>query len=679
MNGSLNKKQFKKNIKNTRNKIIEALRIEDEEIIDPIVIEQIEPVLKMLEDELAKIYQENCRIDIEDLEEKLKATLTSNDRSPYIRNQAENIIKRFMNLLKNDKDFLETINHNAVDSLRKTKEELGQGWIRKISKIISLDSIPKNYSKEKIEKIEKELKIELETEEELVLKSREDRAKLYRLLEVEQEEMPEEERVIITYKQLHDMFGGVRAPYSEKFKKYFKEHRDEFLRNPKYIYEFDTICNNFENIIKSNELKNKYENGHLELEDILGYLGKITFTNQREGEEKLSQLSSMNGIKNEEEYEAVQKVFDIVKERERTSVPPIYVKGKKYRGRMLSPNDIIQMFVGNITDCCQRFGDVGMGAMLLGAIEENCGIFVIEEYDEQGNPIIIGQSLVIRQKGRNGNNDRLTFDNIEISKNVKSIISIEEQEEILKIYQKAGQEAMRLDKKFLKKVLKEGKITQEIYDSLVIKEVIAGRGYNDLELIERLPLAETVVPEEANYTYDLLPYGRNIHPWIDSTEYGAHTGSNAYAPVLLAEMDNKECQEIEKRNMRGNIKSKLNDVPEWYGKVDEVNVYSNEGTPLKEEQIEIIKKIERNVYRDAQQIMNKNRVETFEDVQDCYDIYNNVGVVIGSKENWYIIYGEDDKGRVNISDIALEGGMNSQKRRKCTKTRIVIYRNSRNG
>ena len=633
----------------------------------------------MLEDELTKIYQENSRIDVEDLEERLIKTLTSDDRSPYIRSQAENIVNRFMNLLKNDKEFSEAINHNTIDSLRKTKESIGQGWIRKISNLISLESVSKYFTKEEIEKIQKELKIEIETKEELVLKSREDRAELYKLLEAEQAEMPEEERIIITYNQLHDMFGPVRAPYSEEFKKYFKEHRDEFLRNPKYICEFATICNNFESIIKSNELKNKYENGHLELEDILGYLGKITYTNQREGEERLAQLASANGIKNEEEYEAVQKVFDIVTKRERTSIPPVYIKGNKYRGRMLSPNDIIQMFAGNITDCCQKFGDVGMGAMLLGAIEENCGIFVIEEYDEQGKPKIIGQSLVIRQKGKNGNNDRLTFDNIEISKNVKSKLSPKEEEEILKIYQKAGQEAIRLDKKFLKKLLKEGKISQEIYDHLVIKEVIAGRGYNDLEPLDDLPLAETVVPEEASYTYNLQPYGGNIHPWIDSTKYGALTGSNRYAPVLIAEMAEEERSEIKKRSVQWNKKSKLADVIKWYGKVDEVKVYSNEETPLTEEQIEIIKKIERKVYREAQQIMNNNRVETIEDIEYYYDLSHNAKVVIGSQENWYIIYGEDNEGRLNISDIALEGGMNSQKRRKCTNTSILIFRNSRNG
>ena len=107
--------------------------------------------------------------------------------------------------------------------------------------------------------------------------------------------------------------------------------------------------------------------------------------------------------------------------------------------------------------------------------------------------------------------------------------------------------------------------------------------------------------------------------------------------------------------------------------------YSNKENPLKEEQIKKIKEIEKKVYREAQQIMNKNKIETFEDIQDCYSLYNNVKVVIGSKENWYIIYGEDYEKRVNISDIALEGGINSPKRRKSRKTRFFIFRNSRNG
>ena len=73
---------------------------------------------------------------------------------------------------------------------------------------------------------------------------------------------------------------------------------------------------------------------------------------------------------------------------------------------MLNPDDVLNLFAGNITTCCQRFGDAGEGAMLLGSIEENAGIFVVEEMGEEGKANIIGQSLTIRQKGKDGAKDK---------------------------------------------------------------------------------------------------------------------------------------------------------------------------------------------------------------------------------------------------------------------------------
>ena len=487
--------------------------------------------------------------------------------------------------------------------------------------------------------------------------------------------MPEEERLIVTYKQLHDMFGGVHYPYSEEFKKFFKEHREEFLRNPKYIYEFATICNNFESIINSPELKNIYLNGRLELDDILGYLGGLAYENQRPGDERLVKLSSSIGkIVTKEQFAEVQNVFDIVKNRERTSIPPVYVKeqNSKFRGRMLSPNDILTMFAGNITDCCQKFGDVGMGAMLLGAIEENAGIFVVEELQENGTYQIVGQSLTIRQKGKDGNYDRLTFDNVEITKNVKARLSKADQNEILAIYQEAGKQAMNLDRKFLQQLLKEGKISQEDVDNLVLKEAIAGRGYNDLDVLNSLQEAQTIVPDEAYYRYRSKEWGEK-KPWIDSTQTGAPTGSNSYKPVIIAEMEAERLDKINSRRMESNKKiSDLTNIPLWYGKVDEPEELA--GDRIKEQDIEIMKSIERKVYRPNQQLMNNGQVREYRDLRYAYEV-DNLSVVMGSQKNWYMIYGIGEKGECKIQDIALEGGLNSGKnvesKEKQNKSRLA--------
>ena len=73
-----------------------------------------------------------------------------------------------------------------------------------------------------------------------------------------------------------------------------------------------------------------------------------------------------------------------------------------------------------------------------GSLEDNAGIFVVEEIGEDGKINIVGQSLAIRQIGEEGKYDRLTFDNIEIPKEYKAHMSKEDHKEILEVYKKAA-------------------------------------------------------------------------------------------------------------------------------------------------------------------------------------------------------------------------------------------------
>lgn len=671
---SLNKSQFQSNMDNVRDDIVEALSSNDTSLGEQLASLQVDAIEKIIEDKLRKIYMVNSKVSIENLRAELLDELEDSSHALYIRQNANNIASRFINLLDSNEEFKKKINYNSVDALKTVRAQIGGRWIDSIKKAFkaacngqNIESIPDEFSLEQIDILKEKLNIDIKTNLRAVLKKGADKEEAYELLEEIQSSLPEEERLIVTYKQLHDMFGGVHYPYSEEFKKFFKINREEFLRNPKYIYEFAPICNNFESIINSPELKNIYFNGKLEIDDILAYLGRLTFENQRAGDEKLAQLSSSIGkIATDKQFAEVQAVFDIVKNRERTSIPPVFVQEQKskFRGRMLSPNDILTMFAGNITDCCQKFGDAGMGAMLLGAIEENAGIFVVEELQENGTYQIVGQSLTIRQKGKEGNYDRLTFDNIEITENVSARLSSADEMEILGIYQKAGKQAMELDRKFLQQQLKDGKITQEDADNLVLKEAIAGRGYNDLSTLNSLHTAKTVVPDEAYYSYRSKEWG-NKRPWIDSTDHGAPTGSNTYKPVIIAEM---EAEKLEKINVRRNESSKkisdITNIPLWYGKVDEPVELSNE--KITEQQIETIKGIERKVYRPQQQLLNNEGIRDYEDMQYEYDL-RDISTVIGSQNNWYMIYGRGKKGECIIQDLALEGGLNSGKNKEFTE------------
>lgn len=654
MNGHL----IKANLEKVEQEIEGSLAEVNPEQGESIVKAQIEPVRIMIEDVITKMFKEKGEIDKEELRERIGIKIDGAE-SPYIRQNRESIVKRVMGVLEN-KEIMQTLNHSALDAMRNTKEQIGGAWKYKINKALksigyTIDDLPENLTEEQIQQIEQMLnlgkeepEIHVQTTRRAVLKEGQDRELAYKLLQ--EKGVPK----IVTYQQIHDMFGPVHEPYSEEFKEFFKKHREEFLYNPEYTFEFGRICNQFDTIINSTELRNIYQKGELTLDNILGYLNSKQFANQREGDEELARLSvSVGQITTEEEFAHAQKIFDILKRRERSSIPPVQVRGTKYRGRMLSPDDILNMFAGDITTCCQRFGDIGEGAMSLGSIEENAGIFVIEEIGEDGKTNIVGQSLVIRQKGKDGANDRLCFDNIEIANTALEKMSIEDHAEILEIYKQAGRKAIEKDKKFLGKLLKNGKITQEVYDRLVLKEVVAGQGYNDLKGLRDLPEAEVVVPDEAYYNYD-TQRGEKIHPWIDSAGGKAPLGSSE-TPVTLATMDTKDLQEIESRQKNEYPKVKLSDVPLWYGKVGKIQHFSNE--TLKQNQIETIKQIEKQAYREEQQLLNTEEVQNAEDIEYSYGI-ENAQITIGSNNDWYLVYGEDEE-KITISDLAVVGATNA--------------------
>ncbi len=614
-----------------------------------IVRAQVKPVRIMIESAIKDLIKEQGEVTKENLAEKL-AEKTGEAHSHYVRQNQDKIISKMLDLLE-DEEVSNLLNHTAVTALKETKKQIGGAWKYKINQALvelgyTFDNLPNGLAEDEIAKLKAKLNIEIETTSIAELKEDADREEAYELLRKYGD--------VVTYKQIHDMFGSVQEPYSEEFMDFFKKHKEEFLSNPEYYMEFGRIHNHFKRIVNSRELKNIYKSGKLELSDIMGYLLNSKFANTREGNEELARLaSSVGGITTEEEFEYVQDVFEITKRRERSSIPPIRVKSGKYEGRMLEPDDALNLFAGNITTCCQKFGDIGEASMLLGSIEENAGIFVVEEIGENGERNIVAQSLTIRQKGKDGARDRLCFDNIEIPQEILEEIPKEDHKEILELYKQAGKQAIEIDKKFLRKLQKEGKITQEQYDRFVLKEVIAGTGYNDLEGLDDLPEAETVVADEAYYQYKTKQ--GYMYPWIDSTKGEAPFGSPG-KPVILTEMPEEERKEILKRQKENSNQNNIQEIPLWYKNVKDPTIYT--ATNISENEIDLIRKLERQAYREEQQIIN-DRVQDMEDIEDIYDI-EDAKIVIGSNKDWYLIYGENEDGNIEISDLAIVGAMNAE-------------------
>ena len=654
----LNSKIVKGNLEKVRDEIEQKLA-QNGENETGIVQEQIRPIRIMIESAIKELIEEKGSITKQELAKKVGEKI-ENANAHYVRQNKENIVSKMLELIENP-EIDKTLNHTAVVALKSTKEQIGGAWKYKINTALSemgytFDNLPREFTQEEIEKLQKRLKIDIESTKRAELKDEKNRESAYELLR--------EFGDVVTYKQIHDMFGSVHEPYTEEFKNFFKEHSKEFLREPKYYMEFGRIQNNFLNIINSNELKNIYKTGKLEIQDIMGYLSKVQFANVEKGNEELARLSTTVGkITTEKEFEYVQKIFNITKRRERSSIPPMKIKKEKYEGRMLAPDDVLNLFAGNITTCCQKFGDVGEGAMLLGSIEENAGIFVVEEIGGDGSRNIVAQSLTIRQKGINGTRDRLCFDNIEIPEEIQKEMTEEDHKEILEIYRQAGQKAIETDKKFLSKLQKEGKISEEQYNAFVLKEVIAGTGYNDLSGLKDLEEAKVVVADEAHYKYKTKDESM-MYPWIDSAGGQAPYGSKG-KPVLLAEMEEKERKAIEEKLKTQN--KNVEEIPLWYKNVRAPEKYTSQN--ITEEKIDILKTLEEQAYREEQHIMEK--AETIEDIEEIYGI-EDANIVIGSNNDWYLIYGESYDADIEISDLAIVGAMNAEKNGNTERRNIKL-------
>ena len=341
--------------------------------------------------------------------------------------------------------------------------------------------------------MEKKLGIKLESSYIATVKQGIDEGKAFELLR--EKSVPG----VITYLQIESMFSEMKAPYSEEFRKFYSKNKREILEDPKVYRELSRMHNNFESIVNDPYVKKKYERGELSLENYMQILNDRKYVNVKLGNERFADVAARAGL-GKEKFEHVQEIWEKTKKREGTTIPQVNANNKKYKGRILRADEPLNLFVGNVTTCCQKSGDVGEGSMQHGSTERNGAIFVIEE---TGTNAVVGQSWVWR------NNGRICFDNIEINNDIHGKMSDEDEKEILEIYQEAGEKAIRADKKVMEGLLKEGKISQEVYDEVVLKEVTVGLNmYNDLKEMEyrlkdgRLKEAkEIILPKEEKKIY----------------------------------------------------------------------------------------------------------------------------------------------------------------------------------
>lgn len=595
---------------------IENLIIEKLEGIVPL---QREAAERIIEDNIRDIYLRYGKLDKQSVLNTLEEDLTGENHSPYMRNNKEYIINVVSDILESE-GIIQELNKSAFDILKSTKDIASKGWIRKIL------NTPKELSKEEFEILQKLLNIELEYKSVSQLKNEEDLKEAYKLLT--NKSVPE----ILTYEKVETIFGGIKEPYSVEFREFFMKNRKEILSNPIWYMSIAKIHNDFEEIIKSSEVKQE----GLTLDSVKLAFNRINqnrvYQNIERGNEELADLSLRYHL-SQKYFDKAQAIFNITKKREESTIPLVRTNQfGQYRGRMLNADDPLILFVGTITDCCQELGNVGESAMIHSATEKNGGVFVVEKLDENGLPTkIVAQSWVWR------NGDRLCFDNIELG---DEDYSKEDEDDILKIYREAGESALKRDQDILQAQLDSQKITQQTFDSIVLKEVTVGMGFTELEAIRRLKAPKiSILPAEKGRWYKGIN-SRSLY--FDSSKQ-----------VIVAEMNEKMRREIEQRQKE----EKKND-----NIVEELSFYN---VKRKDPITYRLSNVNQDILTIIAELQQKNNETSVEEIVQKYGInIKNAEVSIGINKDWYVIYENTPEGirLVEMSNKNSEDSIDSKRK-----------------
>lgn len=572
--------------------------------------------------------------------------------SPHITTHLEDLLN-ITQKINNDRELGKIANSSAVDILKEEKEKIGNGWIRKIL------SVQEELSKQELEDLNKKLygekqDIRIPTKRTVELKNKTEEGIEAAYILLKELELPG----IFTYEKGEQMFVGLSKPYSEDFKNFFVKNQKEILRKPEYYTKFQKMNAEFDKIIEDPHVFNRFKAGKYTLSELIDELNRTTFDNVDKGEWNLEYHARKAGME-KQYFPRAQEVFKEMQEREYQTIPPIEYNGEKYRGRILRIDDPLQLVIGNITTCCQRFGEgqPGEPTMIHSATEVNGSVFIVEKVDDKGRTI--GGPIAQSWTWRNG--DRVCFDNVEIPDTLESDLKKEKaHDEIFQIYAKAAKKMIEIDKKALKAMLESGKITQEQYDNLVLKEVTIGTGCDDLirnlspEMKKSLQKTSIVSPIEKDKTYKTVE-GKEKAPWIDS-------GATQYS---IAQNE----EEIEKEN----ISSHQGEIPIQYTKIRET--IKRSGREINSDLVEQMKSMLNVAEKTETSIIGKmegNRISEF--FAENYDVEeeNSVSLSISENEDWYILSKEDDK-TIQILDSLIVKGKNPAELQKPIDEELAKY------
>ena len=420
------------------------------------------------------------RIDVTYIREYLQEEMfkLNDDGTPryseVVRNNFENLV-RFAEELNNNPEMSKIVNNTIVNTLEEESRKIGRGWIRKI---LSTNDLPRQLSYEEAVELDKRIypegsELEVDTTPVVALKN------------LSKEELNEAMQIlenngysnILTFGKLEIMFGGLILPVSENFKKYFLQHKEEFISKPELFSKFTKIASSFDEIISNPILNTKFSAGILSTKDVLNAFESIEkiYEGQAPGEEELA--TTMKDLGLEPVYFPIaQEIYAQMLQREHQTVPPEQGRTSRFVGRIVRIDDPIHIAIGDGTDCCQTIGDAGETSMRHSALSNQGALFLVHELDEFGQAKrLIAQSWT----WRNGN--RVCFDNVEIPHDIiREFEKIGGFDGIMEAYEAAAEHMIETDRLALRQLVEKGRITEEQYRASVIKDVTMGLGCDDL-------------------------------------------------------------------------------------------------------------------------------------------------------------------------------------------------------
>jgi len=329
---------------------------------------------------------------------------------------------------------------------------------------------------------------------------------------------------VLTPERAHKMFGGFEMKYEPEFRDFLLENMEEILNSDNIAY-ISSIQKQWPAIKAINS------NITLTLDIALAFVKSHSYQDVEIGNEKLADVSNQRRY-SQQDFDTLQQIYNYGKQRVFSSIPRVRGEQGDYVYEILRLDDPLAVAIGTLSDCCQELGNAAETCMEHSMVSKHGRIFVIKNKEGE----IVAQSWVWR------NNNVVCFDNIEVPDKQMfahgiprgmedSGIRNEFTDEILSVYQRAAQEMVEIDEKTYSQLLEEGKITQEQYESLVLRKVTTGEGYSNIKgSFVTLEKDDTLVRPESfeppvELSRPLYTNDSEITQYILSGEHGVKTNA----------------------------------------------------------------------------------------------------------------------------------------------------------